>query len=74
MSGEIEITLSDAAQRLSISWGRAWRLVLMGELRGTKRDGRWMVCESSVAGLLDDNGSPNVPQVSPPSSRSGSPR
>lgn len=39
MAEQFEISLSDAAQRLGMSWGRAWRLVLTGKLRGTKREG-----------------------------------
>lgn len=46
------ISLAEAAQKLRISWGRAWRLVLQGSLRGEKRAGRWVVTESSVALFL----------------------
>jgi hypothetical protein len=49
MSEFSEISLTDAAQRLGISWGRAWRLLLTGKLSGAKRDGRWFVSEVSVA-------------------------
>lgn len=53
MTEQFEITLSDAAQRLGMSWGRAWRLVLTGKLLGTKREGRWVVSERSVTRLRD---------------------
>jgi hypothetical protein len=43
-----EILLSDAALRLGISWHRAWRLVLTGQLIGRKEDNRWLVGEESV--------------------------
>lgn len=49
MSESFEISLTDAAQRLGISWGRAWRLILTGKLSGVKREGRWFVAEQSVA-------------------------
>ncbi len=42
------IPLSDAAQRLSMSWERAWRALLNGDLKGEKRDGRWYVTVRSV--------------------------
>jgi hypothetical protein len=48
MSRGSEISLTDAAQRLGISWGRAWRLLLTGKLAGVKREGRWFVDEVSV--------------------------
>lgn len=42
------IPLAEAAQRLGVSWGRAWRLLLTGELAGEKRSGRWWVRLSDV--------------------------
>ena len=50
MAMELEglIPLPDAAQRLGISWERAWRKVLAGELEGQKVAGRWVVTERSV--------------------------
>lgn len=42
------IPLSDAAQRLSISWERAWRALLNGRLEGEKQNGRWQVSTVSV--------------------------
>lgn len=44
-----EIGLAEAAQRLGISWQRAWRLVLTGELHGNQRGGRWFVRTDSIA-------------------------
>lgn len=43
-----EMPLSLAAQTLGISWARAWRLVLSGELKGERREGRWWVRRASV--------------------------
>jgi hypothetical protein len=42
------IPLTEAAQRIGISWERAWRLLLQGVLRGEKRSGRWFVSENTV--------------------------
>lgn len=50
--GENEIALSDAAQRLGLSWERAWRLLLSGALTGRKDGGRWLVSVSSVEHYL----------------------
>jgi hypothetical protein len=44
-----EMSLAAAAQQLGISWQRAWRLVLTGELDGRQRGGRWFVRSDSVA-------------------------
>jgi hypothetical protein len=43
-----ELSLAEAALRLGLSWQRAWRLVLTGEIVGRKRDGRWVVDSESV--------------------------
>lgn len=48
MTQRHEITLSDAAQRLGMSWERTWRLVLTGALVGQKHDGKWTVSQASV--------------------------
>lgn len=46
---EPSLSLVRAAQILGLSWGQAWRLLLRGDLRGAKRDGRrWYVTPSSV--------------------------
>jgi hypothetical protein len=42
------ISLTEAAKRLSISWERAWRALLSGNLEGEKRHGRWYVTARSV--------------------------
>lgn len=47
------IPLVEAAQRLSLSWSRTWRLMLSGELHGQKRGGtRWYVRVEDVDRLL----------------------
>ena len=47
-----EIPLSQAAQRLSLSWPRAWRLMLEGKITGRKIDGHWQVREADVERLV----------------------
>jgi hypothetical protein len=46
-----EIGLAQAAQQLGVSWARAWRLVLTGQLQAEKRDGRWVVNAGSLTRL-----------------------
>ena len=46
-----QIPLAEAALELGISWERAWRHVLTGQLQGEKRNGKWMVAVSSIRGL-----------------------
>ena len=42
------IPLTDGAQRLSMSWDRAWRAMLNGRLEGKKLRGHWFVTVTSV--------------------------
>lgn len=42
------IPLSQACQRLGMSWSRVWNLVLSGTISGEKVDGRWMVSADDV--------------------------
>ena len=44
------VPLAEAAFRLKISYHRAWRRLLSGELNGQKIDGRWLVLESDLPG------------------------
>lgn len=44
------VPLAEAAFRLRISYHRAWRRLLSGELNGQKIDGRWHVLESDLPG------------------------
>ena len=48
MHSDRMITLAGAAHQLSISWERAWRDLLKGDLAGEKRDGRGFVSADSV--------------------------
>ena len=48
MMQDEQIPLTEAAHRLSMSWGRAWRALLNGHLDGEKRDGHWYVSADSV--------------------------
>jgi hypothetical protein len=47
-----EVTLSEAARKLGMSWQRAWRLMLIGELAGRRENGRWFVTCASVERVL----------------------
>ena len=47
MPGEL-ITLVEAAARLGISYNRMLRLVLIGDVAGERRDGRWFADASDV--------------------------
>lgn len=42
------VPLAQAAKRLGLSWGQAWRLLLTGRLCGEKVSGRWFVTGESV--------------------------
>ena len=44
----VAMPLAVAALRLGLSWQRAWRLVLTGEIEGRKHGGRWLVKALSV--------------------------
>lgn len=60
---EKEITLSDAAHELGLSWAATWRLVLTGVLDG-RRDassGRWRVRRSSVQRAKRARGESHLP-------------
>ncbi|MFG1691133.1 hypothetical protein ACGF5M_03065 [Gemmatimonadota bacterium] len=50
-TNETQIPLALAAHRLHLSWSRAWRKVLAGELEGEQRGGRWYVSEGSIEEL-----------------------
>lgn len=59
MSKEVEeIALPEAAQRLGISWHRAWRLVLTGSLRATRDpgSGKWLVSRASLDEFIEKRG------------------
>ena len=43
-----QLTLTDAAKQLGISWHRAWRLALTGDLDAQREGGRWYVTVASV--------------------------
>lgn len=45
------VTLADAAKELGISWHRAWRLALTGELDSHRESGRWYVSRESVESI-----------------------
>lgn len=65
---EATMSLPEAAKALGVSWGRAWRLLLMQKLQGSQ-DGRghWCVTVSSVERLKNgSHGAPRVPQPAAP--------
>ena len=45
---ERNVSLMDAASRLGISYGRALRLVLIGDLVGQKSAGHWLVSSTDL--------------------------
>jgi hypothetical protein len=48
-----DVPLADAALRLGVTWDRAWRMMLRGQLVGHRREnGRWVVSQESVAAQL----------------------
>jgi len=49
---DTEITLTAAAQRISLSYHQTLRLVLTGGLRGVQRDGHWYVRAADLARYL----------------------
>ena len=51
MSEQDSIPLAEAAQALGVSWERAWRLLLQGQLTGSKKANRWRVTAESVEAL-----------------------
>ena len=52
-SGSSLVPLPEAAHRLGMSWGCAWRLMLIGELPGVKRGGRWYVEDDDLQMLVE---------------------
>ena len=52
-SPEIDgVPLTLAAQRLAVSYAVAWRLVLVGQLRGEKTAHGWRVDPASLASMI----------------------
>jgi len=47
-----EVSLTEAAHQLGISWERAWRLVLTGQLEGKKERGKWVIHADSLRELI----------------------
>lgn len=50
------ISLSEAAKELGVSWAVAWRLLLQGKLLGRKVGQNWRVDERSVRHLQESVG------------------
>lgn len=51
-----DISLSQAAKELGVSWAVAWRLLLQGKLLGRKVGKNWWVDERSVRHLQENVG------------------
>lgn len=51
----VELPLVVAAARLRLSYNQAMRLVLIGEIKGIRRDGRWWVDAADVERLASSN-------------------
>jgi hypothetical protein len=58
MVDDKEVLLTEAALRLGISWERAWRLVLTGQLKGQKKGKRWLVDSQSLKALESKEDNP----------------
>jgi hypothetical protein len=51
-----DLTLMEAAMRLGVSYNQALRRLLIGELEGGRRDGKWHVTSQSVERWLAATG------------------
>ena len=51
------VSLPLAAQALGKSWIQAWRLVLKGDLKGSKVGGRWEIERESLDRLVEGQAS-----------------
>lgn len=49
-----EMPLALAAQKLGLSWRRAWGLVLEGQLGGRQVNGRWLVSRADTERLAQE--------------------
>jgi predicted site-specific integrase-resolvase len=57
-----EMPLAEAAKALGISWHRAWRRLLVGELDGQRAEsGRWLVTRASVERSRENQEAGNQP-------------
>lgn len=48
MEDATEVTLTEAAHSLGVSWAAAWKLVLTRDLSGRKAGNRWLVSKKSI--------------------------
>ena len=55
MNAETELPLVEAAMKLGLSYGQAWRMLLTGRLDGRKVRGRWVVSGASLEQVLETN-------------------
>ena len=54
MKQEAELDLVEAAARLRVPWHKAHRWVLIGKLKGERRDGRWKVDPADLQRLMSE--------------------
>ena len=61
-----EVPLAAAAQRMGMTWHRAWARVLSGALRGRQDEsGRWFVSAEDVDRLADQEAAKRAISVRP---------
>jgi hypothetical protein len=59
-----EITLTQAAIRMSASYNQTLRRVLLGEIRGVQRNGRWYVDRDDLERFVARSNAPPTPRSS----------
>ena len=56
------VDLVQAAARLCVPYGKAYRLVLTGALKGERQDGKWFVYREDLRRLLKEQENDRVPE------------
>lgn len=59
------VPLSDAAMRLQLSWHQAYRLLLQGALRGSRRGVKWYVTVESIDAVDGQRASAGETRLTP---------
>lgn len=55
------VDLVQAATRLCVPYGKAYRMVLTGALKGERQDGRWLVYREDLDRLLKERKDDRAP-------------
>lgn len=63
MAGGTEVSITEAAHRLSFTWRRTWDAVLSGRLRGRKVNGRWLVDSGDVDRFVREREAANASEA-----------